>query len=73
MLGELTAAAALGQAAGSATAGWIFGYLSGGGFWIVAAVLATGVGVALHRQFNHARRAPATVVAERHQAVGHGS
>ncbi len=39
-LGKQTAAASLGQAAGSAAAGWLFAVLIGRSFWITAALLA---------------------------------
>jgi len=39
-LGKQTAAASLGQAAGSAVAGWLFAVLIGQSFWVTAALLA---------------------------------
>jgi MFS family permease len=49
-LGKQTAAASLGQAAGSAVAGWLFAVLIGRSFWVTAALLAFGAVVA-HRVF----------------------
>lgn len=41
-LGRQTAAASLGQAAGSAVAGWLFAALIGRSFWVIASLLALG-------------------------------
>jgi hypothetical protein len=41
-LGKQIATASLGQAAGSAVAGWLFAVLIGGSFWVTAALLALG-------------------------------
>ena len=46
-LGKQTAAASLGQAAGSAVAGWLFAVLIGRSFWVTAALLALGAAIAL--------------------------
>lgn len=46
-LGKQIAAASLGQAAGSAVAGWLFAVLIGGSFWVTAALLALGAVAAL--------------------------
>lgn len=46
-LGVQTAAASLGQAAGSFAAGWLFGLFAAAPFWAAAAVLGFGVVVAL--------------------------
>jgi MFS family permease len=46
-LGKQTAAASLGQAAGSAVAGWLFAVLIGRSFWVTAALLAFGAVAAL--------------------------
>lgn len=46
-LGKQTAAASLGQAAGSAVAGWLFAVLIGHSFWVTAALLALGAVAAL--------------------------
>jgi DHA1 family multidrug resistance protein-like MFS transporter len=46
-LGKQTAAASLGQAVGSAVAGWLFAILIGGSFWVTAALLALGAVAAL--------------------------
>jgi len=46
-LGKQTAAASLGQAAGSAVAGWLFAALIGRSFWVTAALLALGAVAAL--------------------------
>ncbi len=46
-LGKQTAAASLGQATGSAIAGWLFAVLIGRSFWVTAALLALGAAIAL--------------------------
>jgi MFS family permease len=46
-LGKQTAAASLGQATGSAVAGWLFAVLAGRSFWVTAALLALGAVAAL--------------------------
>lgn len=46
-LGKQTAAASLGQATGSAVAGWLFAVLAGRSFWATAALLALGAPTAL--------------------------
>ncbi len=46
-LGKQTAAASLGQAAGSVAAGWLFAVLIGRSFWVTAALLAFGAVAAL--------------------------
>lgn len=46
-LGKQTAAASLGQAIGSAVAGWLFAVLIGRSFWVTAALLAFGAVAAL--------------------------
>lgn len=45
--GKQTAAASLGQATGSAVAGWMFAVLAGRSFWLTAALLALGAVAAL--------------------------
>jgi MFS family permease len=47
MLGRQTAATSLGQALGSAAAGWLFGAIGAAFFWVTAAVLIVGAGVVL--------------------------
>jgi len=44
-LGKQTAAASLGQALGSATAGWLFGVTAGAPFWLTAGLLLIGVAI----------------------------
>lgn len=46
-LGKQTAAASLGQALGSAAAGWLFGIRSEVPFWLTAGLLAAGAAIAL--------------------------
>lgn len=46
-LGKQTAAASLGQATGSAVAGWMFAVLAGRSFWLTAVLLALGAVAAL--------------------------
>jgi len=45
-LGKQTAAASLGQAAGSATAGWLFALFTAAPFWVTAGLLGLGAVVA---------------------------
>ncbi|MDX1251521.1 MAG: hypothetical protein IDH49_04585 [Gammaproteobacteria bacterium] len=52
-LGKQTAAASLGQAAGSAAAGWLFALFVGAPFWVTAGLLGLGVLAA--------RRVPASI------------
>lgn len=47
-LGAQTAIANLGQAAGSAAAGWLFGTATGAPFWVAAGLLGLGAAAALH-------------------------
>ncbi len=46
LFGALTAAASLGQATGSALGGWLFERVAEGSFWVIASVLAAGIGLA---------------------------
>lgn len=46
LFGALTAAASLGQATGSALGGWLFERIPEGSFWVIASVLAAGIGLA---------------------------
>lgn len=47
-LGQQTAAASLGQAAGSAAAGWLFTLAVGAPFWVTTGLLGLGAVAALH-------------------------
>jgi MFS family permease len=47
VLGAQTAAANLGQAAGSAAAGWLFGVFVGAPFWVTAGLLGFGALLAM--------------------------
>ena len=48
-IGIQTAAANLGQAAGSAAAGWLYGGMNRESFWLYAALMALGAGMAARR------------------------
>lgn len=48
-VGMQTAAANLGQAAGSAAAGWLYGSMTRESFWLYAALMALGAGMAARR------------------------
>ncbi len=48
-IGFQTAAANLGQATGSAAAGWLYGSLNRESFWLYAVLMALGAGVAARR------------------------
>lgn len=47
-LGKQTAVASLGQAAGSAAAGWLFGMFADAPFWMTAGLLVLGMVMAIH-------------------------
>lgn len=48
VLGKQTAVASLGQAAGSAVAGWLFGQFAGAPFWVTAGLLVLGMVMAIY-------------------------
>jgi MFS family permease len=50
-LGAQTAIANLGQAAGSAAAGWLFGVVAGAPFWAAAGLLGLGAVAALNNSY----------------------